>query len=627
MSAARTALRERGFVDPTDLPDQVASSWQRCLDRGLDAEARQDIDVLSRRELEDSRDRNRFLTHQALPAMASLYEQIRNTRCMVILTDASGLILHSLGDDDFIEKAQRVALQPGVSWDEDSKGTNAIGTALVENRALEVCGSEHFFQANTFLTCSATPIRAPGGEKVGALDVSGDHRGHQSHTLALVKMTAQTIENHLCFEAFPGAIEMRFHARAEFIGTLCEGLALFDSEGRVLSANRSAEFQLGMPLDQLIGLPFERIFDRRFVQVLAHGGRTLDLVTRNGVQVVAMVAGSARNASRQARAAQRPARESAIRVAQRRLGDLHAGDDQVSRVVATLRKVIDRDLPILVHGETGTGKEWLARAIHEDSSRCNGPFVAVNCSAIPETLIESELFGYEGGAFTGARREGFVGHLRAAHGGTLFLDEIGDMPLGLQARLLRVLQDRVVVPLGGAEPVAVDFQLVCATHRSLERLINEGQFRQDLYYRLAGMSVTLPPLRERSDVLAIARSMLRDLGGDRVRLGVEAERCIIAYHWPGNLRQLSNTLRTALALAAPETRIEAEHLPAELQHRTTNKGSELAANDGGIAEPLQALERRSILQAVEACSGNMTAAARRLGIGRATLYRKLKQLG
>ena len=308
MGLARTALDEDGMVRVGNLPESVAQSWERCVGLGLDTSSRQVFESLTSRELAEIIERNQRLTHQAVPAMASLYEQIRNTRCMVVLTDAQGLILHSLGDDDFMEKAQRVALQPGVCWDERSKGTNAIGTALFENRALEVCGSEHFFRANSFLTCSATPIRAPGGATIGALDVSGDHRGHQSHTLALVKMTAQTIENHLSFDAYPGAIEMRFHSRPEFIGTLCEGLALLDPQGRVLTANRSAEFQLDIPLAQLIGQSFDDIFDRRFVQALAHPGRTVELLTHRGVRVVAMIA-APQAAARQTRTLARPRRE------------------------------------------------------------------------------------------------------------------------------------------------------------------------------------------------------------------------------------------------------------------------------------------------------------------------------
>jgi len=630
MGLARAALDTDGMVSVGNLPESVAQSWERCVGLGLDTGSRQIFESLTSRELADIIDRNHRLTHQALPAMASLYEQIRNTRCLVVLTDAQGLILHSLGDDDFMEKAQRVALQPGVCWDERSKGTNAIGTALFENRALEVCGSEHFFRANSFLTCSATPIRSPGGETVGALDVSGDHRGHQSHTLALVKMTAQTIENHLSFEAFPGAIEMRFHSRPEFIGTLCEGLALLDAQGRVLTANRSAEFQLGVPLSQLIGQSFDAIFDRRFVQALAQPGRTVDLITHRGVRVVAMIA-APQAVARQTRALARPRREASVRVPQRCLGDLHSGDAGMERVVTRLRKVIDHDLAILIQGETGTGKEWLARAVHEESSRRNGPFVAVNCSAIPETLIESELFGYESGAFTGARREGNTGYLRQAAGGTLFLDEIGDMPVNLQARLLRVLQDRTVMPLGGGEPVKVDFQLVCATHQPLERLIAEGGFREDLYYRLAGLTVTLPALRDRSDILDIAAGMLRELGDGRFRLDAEASLAVRQFRWPGNLRQLSNVLRSALALATPDPLIGLEHLPDEIAAATridTNPSRPVAANggNGGNARvgTLNELELDAIRHAIEACGGNMTAAARQLGIGRATLYRKLQ---
>ncbi|HNG80081.1 MAG TPA: sigma 54-interacting transcriptional regulator, partial [Burkholderiaceae bacterium] len=243
------------------------------------------------------------------------------------------------------------------------------------------------------------------------------------------------------------------------------------------------------------------------------------------------------------------------------LGSLTTGDPQVGTVVEKIRRVLNRDIPILILGETGTGKELLARAIHQDSERAKQPFVAVNCASIPETLIEAELFGYEEGAFTGARRKGAVGKIVQANGGTLFLDEIGDMPIGLQAHLLRVLQERQVTPLGSSKPVAVDVTLVCATHRNLREMIDQKTFREDLYYRLNGLAVRLPPLRERSDLMALVERILeRESSGRRLRLDPEVVRLFQAYQWPGNVRQLFNVLRTATVMAAGEAVITRDHL-------------------------------------------------------------------
>ncbi len=247
------------------------------------------------------------------------------------------------------------------------------------------------------------------------------------------------------------------------------------------------------------------------------------------------------------------------------LAQLCTGDTQIASVVDKIRRVLDRDIPMLILGETGTGKELLARAIHVDSVRAKQPFVAVNCASIPETLIEAELFGYEDGAFTGARRKGAVGKIVQANGGTLFLDEIGDMPVALQAHLLRVLQERQVTPLGSSKSVAVDVSIICATHRNLREMIDRKQFREDLFYRLNGLAVRLPALRERSDLLALVRRILDQLAepsGRPRRLQPDSDvlRLFQHYPWPGNVRQLFNVLRTAAVMAANEPTITRGHL-------------------------------------------------------------------
>ncbi len=286
-------------------------------------------------------------------------------------------------------------------------------------------------------------------------------------------------------------------------------------------------------------------------------------------------------------------------------------------------KVLERDVPVLLQGETGTGKEAFAAALHRASGRRNKPFVALNCAAIPETLIESELFGYRGGSFTGARKEGMTGKLQQANGGVLFLDEIGDMPLGLQTRLLRVLEEREVVPLGAEVPVALDIRLVSASHRDLQALVASGAFREDLYYRLNGLSVSLPPLRARSDREALLDHLLQaEARGERIALDAPARQRLLAYGWPGNVRQLRNAVRTLIALA-DEGRIEEADVAAVLP---------LAVQPPALAapasrDPLGDAERQALLAALEACCWNMTRVAEALGISRNTLYRKLQRYG
>jgi transcriptional regulator with PAS, ATPase and Fis domain len=280
----------------------------------------------------------------------------------------------------------------------------------------------------------------------------------------------------------------------------------------------------------------------------------------------------------------------------------------------------------LLQGESGVGKELFARACHDSGPRRQGPFVGVNCAALPETLIEAELFGYRAGAFTGAGRDGAPGKIREAQGGTLFLDEIGDMPLAMQARLLRVLQERQVCPLGGGKPVAVDFQLICATHRRLREEVDAGRFREDLYYRVNGLSVSLPALRERSDLDALVGSMLRDCAPHQeMRVAPEVMAAFARYRWPGNLRQLSNVLRTACALVdANEALIDWSHLPDDVAEELNRTAPARAVQDGDTDLRLQA--ERCVQQAVQSSQGNLSEAARRLGISRNTLYRKLRRI-
>jgi transcriptional regulator with PAS, ATPase and Fis domain len=358
------------------------------------------------------------------------------------------------------------------------------------------------------------------------------------------------------------------------------------------------------------------------------------------------------------------------------------GDAQVKLVVDKIQRVLDRDIPLLILGETGTGKELLARAVHQDSARARHPFVGVNCASIPESLIEAELFGYEEGAFTGARRKGAPGRILQANGGTLFLDEIGDMPLSLQARLLRVLQERQVTPLGSNKSISVDVAVIGATHCNLREMIERHAFREDLYYRLNGLAVRLPALRERSDLMALALRMLAaECPAGAPRLSDRVIGYFKAYHWPGNLRQLSNVLRTAAVMAAGEPLITDDHLSDDFLEdvrrarsgdaaRTVDRdvqplapalravasthATALPADQTSAPVPARTFadivlpaaanlptalptalpavppktlgeqEIEMIRAALDAANGNISEASKRLGISRNTIYRKLR---
>jgi transcriptional regulator with PAS, ATPase and Fis domain len=458
--------------------------------------------------------------------------------------------------------------------------------------------------------------------------------------MALVRMSAQMIENQLFLATFEDAIIMHFHPRPEFIGTLMEGIAAFTPGGRFLSANRVGLFQLGLSLvslqshtfSSLFGLPVSALFDH--YRTATPG--LLSACLHNGIRVFSRaqlhradnafqhVANSNQEKQEKMEVAQVSPRPSCLRY-------LNTGDPQVAAVIDKVKKVLGRDIPILVVGETGTGKELLAQAIHNDSPRAKGPFVAVNCASIPETLIESELFGYSDGAFTGARKKGSVGKILQANGGTLFLDEIGDMPLNMQSRLLRVLQERLVTPLGSTQSIAVNVELICATNCNLRSMIAKGEFREDLYYRINGLVVKLPPLRERTDIEPVIEKILAAEPTDCPHsVSPEIMKLFKKHRWPGNFRQLSNLLRTAMVIAGDEEEIRREHLPEDfledveaakiefVERREPIKNDDRSSVRYGNIEEIKI---SAIQRALEANDGNVSAAAKTLGVSRNTIYR------
>jgi transcriptional regulator of acetoin/glycerol metabolism len=614
---------------------RIEQSHLRCAALGLSRIEKPDFEPMVRGDLALARERNQRLFTHAAPVMEMLFEQIVNTESMIVLTDAQGTILHSIGDDEFLARAGKVALTPGVNWAEQAKGTNAIGTALVEELPTLVHAGEHFIHANCFLTCSAAPIFDPRGHMLGVLDVTGDQRSFHQHTMGLVRMSARMIENHWLSEDCGNRLRLHFHLRPEFIGTLLEGILVLDADGRILGANRSALDQLDITgaalrqhtLTSLLDTTVAALSDHFRapitvpMRLTAPGGRVFHANARfNGPMRSTLMP---LDAPREADAVAPPRAPAAAPLAMTSgLHTLSTGDAQVEALVQKVRRILNKDIPLLILGETGTGKELLARAVHQDSNRARQPFVAVNCASIPETLIEAELFGYEDGAFTGARRKGASGRIVQSNGGTLFLDEIGDMPLSLQARLLRVLQERCVTPLGGHKSIAVDIAVVSATHRNLRDMIAAKQFREDLYYRLNGLVVRLPALRDRSDLHAIARRiLLAEAPQATPALGVDVMRMFERHTWPGNLRQLANVLRTAAVMAAGEREITEAHLSDDFLEDDRDTIAPAAST---LASTLDEAEIALIRKSVDAAGGNLSEAARRLGISRNTIYRKLR---
>jgi transcriptional regulator of acetoin/glycerol metabolism len=568
--------------------------------------------------------------------MEYLFEQVRHSQNVVVLADSAGTLVHTLGDAQFLQRAERVALSQGACWQEQHRGTNAIGTALAEGYGVEIHGGEHFLQQHEFLTCAAAPIVSFNGQLQGILDVSGDAREGHPHTMAMVNIAARMIENQLLLSDCKRQLRVHLHGQFEGIGSVAEGIVVVSNTGCLVGANRAGLALLQLRIEQLGYTRWSSLADVRLEDLLsAHRcGQQLPLSVR-------LRSGRTLYARAQPAEAVVPRRPQLLEVeslatVHDALARLDTGDAHWRSAADKVRRVLNKPIPILIEGESGVGKELFARAIHDSSQRGGGPFVAINCAAIPASLIEAELFGYAAGAFTGARAQGNPGLMRQAHGGTLFLDEIGDMPLPLQTRLLRVLQERSVSPLGGGAPVAVDFALVCATHSHLRAASETGSFRGDLFYRINGLLLRLPALRERTDLAALVQKMLGEYNpGAMVVLEGEVMKKMQVYRWPGNLRQLDSVLRTSSAmLASHEQCIGWEHLPDDISEELRSipmfqpQPTARPATAAPMPAPPHKLEQHArflVKQTLEQSGGNVSQAARTLGISRQTLYKKLKQ--
>ena len=634
---ARNRLLECGELPAENLVDPVVTrSWGRSQKAGLAPVGRlPEPDHLNHFQLAQAIDRQQKLIAHARPVMEYLFTQTRDSGSMVILADDRGILLHTLGDADFLDRAERVALAPGASWNERHRGTNAIGTALAEAAPVVVNGAEHFLERNGFLTCAAATVAAPDGRLLGVLDISGDQRRHHPHTFCLVRTAAQMIENRL-FEAYHSSnVQLRFHTLAEGIGTLTEGVLALSDAGIIVGANPSAMRLLGLNSVDLGYIHLERVFQTRLAELLnwaARRGHEPMLVlhtTQQGEYPVFVRVETSRLLRQVSHQVALPIPVAGKPTANPvdALAALDSGCGLIAAAIHKARRVLDKPIPVLLQGESGVGKEVFANAMHNTGPRRGKPFIAVDCSALSENLIEAELFGYAPGAYTGARREGSPGRIREAQGGTLFLDEIGDMPLAMQTRLLRVLQERQITPLGGSKAVAVDFALICATHRNLKAEMKIGHFRADLYYRINGLTLMLPALRERKDFAALLNHLLEDLlPGRHIALDPGVATAFADFAWPGNLRQLVNALRTACALLDDdENRIGWQHLPDDLtEDLRQRRVTEPVMADA--SENLRDVSVATITRAISQSHGNMTEAARRLGISRNTLYRRLKHV-
>jgi transcriptional regulator of acetoin/glycerol metabolism len=590
--------------DPAHL-QRIEASHLRCTTQGLSRIESLDLARLPRTDLVTARERNQRLFTHAAPVMDLLLEQIVNTQSMVVLTDARGTILHAVGDDDFLERAAKVALAPGVNWSEPSKGTNAIGTALVDELPTLVHADEHYLHANHFLTCSATPIVDPRGHVLGVLDVTGDHRSYHRHTMGLVKMSARMIENHWLADDFRHVLRLHFHTRPEYLGTLMEGIVAVGDDGRCLGANRSAQELLQLSALALRMHPIQALFGVSVGEAIDLARRPLPVpmtITRPGGTVLHVQSHYGRPAQREAALPAAPPAAVAASLAPAGpaplgLEDFDTGDARMHTVVHQLKLLLDSTaVPLLFCGETGTGKEWLAHAVHHASRRRGQPWQVLRCAALPPGQLEAVL----------------QAALSRTEGGSLLLDDIEALPLPLQGRLVHGI---------ASDPGRAVF---ATTRCDLHALVREGRFRDDLLFRVEGLALQLPPLRRRTDIVALAGAVLARVCGERrpPAMSPALQDVLKRLAWPGNLHQLAHALQVAVQLAGDAPVLLPGHLPPSLLQEA--EAAPQQAPHTGAAATLHDVEMASVHAALEQAQGNVSEAARRLGVSRNTIYRKLR---
>ncbi|TCC07149.1 sigma-54-dependent Fis family transcriptional regulator [Kosakonia quasisacchari] len=570
---------------PDGLPCQLENSWQRSLSYGLT----RDDDAqpwVATSMLKDARAENGWVNHLAAPLLARLRPELASHPSIMVLSDATGLVLETHGNRDFLQKAQRYALAPGNLWGEHARGTNAIGTALALQRHCEVSGGEHYLSRNAGLFCSAAPVFRPDGQIAGVLDLSTPAQAPRRDAAALIRRAVCQIEHEWATSAL-GADRwlLSLHHDPSVLGSAQELLLIF-ADQTLLGANKLAMDEFSLTPHHFGELSLQALFPEASLQV----GETT-LASSN----------TRRYYARQTLPARRYIGRGAAFVR-----------DQLAAEKEKALRIVNAGIALCVTGETGCGKEYLARELYTRSQWRTGNFVAINCAALPEHLIESELFGYVPGAFTGASPKGYIGKCREAHGGVLFLDEIGDMPLALQTRLLRVLQEKKVTPLGANSVYDVNFTLICATHQDLAMRVQAGTFREDLLYRIQEFHLRIPPLREWQNVDGFIQKLWQELGAASrgLTLSDEVVATLAGRPWPGNVRQLLSQLRVLMALAEDGDCITLADLPAEI---VTPR------------QPVTVVMPKDEQSAIKEAQGNMSLAAKKLGISRSTLYRRLEK--
>lgn len=621
----------------------IMRSRERSIAYGITEDLVFSRTILEGADLSERILKNRNLVVAAEPFMDQLYDFVRGSEFFAILTDAEGCILSIVGDDEILKMADKLKMRPGAFMDEKNIGTNAMGTTLAEGVPVQVSGDEHTIRVYHRWTCSASVIHDADGHVVGTLDLTGYIENVHPHTLGMVVAAVNAIEKTMKLTAKTRIIKENAKFTERLIDSIQASIISCHANGEIKTVNKQA-LTLFKSTETVFRKKSVRHYIDRFDDIL-EACKNRDEFQNEEIAVFGLSDALHMSVSAYPILDEDDTLESVILVLRdvknvRKLANEIMGRraiytfDQIigkSKIIKDLiqfgEEVADSKSTVLITGESGTGKEIFAHAIHNHSNRRNKNFIVLNCASIPRSLIESELFGYEEGSFTGAKRGGHPGKFEIADGGTIFLDEIGEMPLDMQTRLLRVIQEGVVTRVGSNSQFPVDVRIIAATNKDLYDEVNKGNFRLDLYYRLKVLPIHLPPLRERREDIPLLveffnQKISKSINKKEMDIPASYLEELVGYDWPGNVRELENIL---------ELMLNTRQIPQLLQSK--NEGHHLGVQSipkvihSHQMLSLQDVEREHIKKTLAENAYNVSISAKTLGIGRNTLYRKMTQYG
>jgi PAS domain S-box-containing protein len=633
-----------GEIDTSVIRPIIADSWKRCKLAGVDPYSKRPTDTLNNKEIKALLERNRHLIEVSWPILKMIGEMIRGSGFRVDLVDKDGYFLKILSDMEILEESKKLGSVTGANRSELVVGTNGIGIALSAGKSIQILGPEHYNIYHHNWTCSAAPIYDPSGNIAGAVNMSGNYRLLHKHTLGMVVSIANAIESTLK----TGEKVLELSINNKFLNTIIEsisdGLIVINKKGKITHLNSIAGKILGKESHEAIGKPIDKLIRTNFslLNILNNRKGYLEkeiIVTpfygkeSSQYLLTEKVVEDSEGESQGVTALFKEMKKvhrlvGGIIGANPRFNfsNIIGSNEKLKRAVNLAKVASISSCKILIQGESGTGKEIFAQAIHNNSSRRDKPFIAINCAAIPRDLVESELFGYDEGAFTGAKRGGRPGKFEIAEGGTLFLDEIESMPLESQPKLLRVIESNQLMRVGGNKIIPIDVRIISSTNQDLLLAAKEGNFREDLYYRLNAVTVDIAPLRDRKDDIPILVKYIcdkigRKLNKNNIEIDKKALKFLCDYNWPGNIRELENVIESAILLSK-NNKITIEAIPENIKRFKSNK---LYIKDDKEVNSLTDIEKKAIFKIIKEVKGNISKASRALGIDRSTLYRKIKK--